>query len=37
VAQKLGEQGYEHVRENFLITTNVKRYLTIFLHSLQHP
>jgi trehalose synthase len=36
LAQKLGEQGYEHVRENFLITTNVKRYLTIFLHSLQH-
>jgi trehalose synthase len=36
LAQKLGEQGHEHVRENFLITTNVKRYLTIFLHSLQH-
>ena len=36
LAQKLGEQGHEHVRENFLITTNVKRYLTIFLHSLLH-
>lgn len=36
LAQKLGEQGHDHVRENFLITTNVKRYLTIFLHSLQH-
>jgi trehalose synthase len=36
LAHKLGEQGHEHVRENFLITTNVKRYLTIFLHSLQH-
>jgi trehalose synthase len=35
LALKLGEQGHEHVRENFLITTNVKRYLTIFLHSLQ--
>ena len=37
LAQKLGEQGHDHVRENFLITSNVKRYLTIFLHSLQHP
>ncbi len=36
LAQKLGEQGHEHVRENFLITTNVKRYLTIFLYSLLH-
>jgi trehalose synthase len=36
LAQKLGEQGHEHVRENFLITSNVKRYLTIFLHSLLH-
>ena len=36
LAQKLGEQGHDHVRENFLITTNVKRYLTIFLHSLLH-
>jgi trehalose synthase len=34
-AQRLGEQGREHVRENFLITGNVKRYLTLFLHSLQ--
>src|ERR1043166_2319493 len=31
IAQRLGEQGYEHVRENFLITGNVKRYLTMFL------
>jgi trehalose synthase len=36
LAQKLGEQGHDHVRENFLITTNVKRYITIFLHSMQH-
>jgi trehalose synthase len=35
LAQKLGEQGHEHVRENFLITTNVKRYLAIFLHMLH--
>lgn len=32
LAHKLGEQGHEHVRENFLITSNVKRYLTLFLH-----
>jgi trehalose synthase len=37
LAQKLGEQGHEHVRENFLITSNVKRYLTLFLYSLTHP
>jgi hypothetical protein len=34
-AHKLGEQGHEHVRENFLITRNVKRYLTLFLHFSQ--
>jgi trehalose synthase len=33
MAQKLGEQGHEHVREHFLITSNVKRYLTLFLHT----
>jgi trehalose synthase len=32
IAQKLGEQGHEHVRENFLIITNVRRFLTLFLH-----
>jgi trehalose synthase len=32
IAQKLGEQGHEHVRENFLITSNLRRYLTLFLH-----
>jgi trehalose synthase len=31
IAQKLGENGHEHVRENFLITSNVRRYLTLFL------
>jgi len=37
LAKKLGEQGHEHVRENFLITSNVKRYLTLFLNSAEHP
>ncbi len=32
IAQKLGEAGHEHVREHFLITSNVRRYLTLFLH-----
>jgi trehalose synthase len=32
IAARLGEQGHEHVRENFLITGNLKRYLTLFLH-----
>jgi trehalose synthase len=36
VAAKLGEQGHQHVREHFLITSNVKRYLTLFLHLLEH-
>ncbi|MBZ5556544.1 MAG: glycosyltransferase [Acidobacteriia bacterium] len=31
LARKLGEQGHEHVREHFLITSNVRRYLTLFL------
>ena len=36
-AERLGEQGHEHVREHFLITSNVKRYLTLFLHMLDDP
>jgi len=32
LAQKLGEQGHDHVREHFLITSNVRRYLTLFSH-----
>ena len=32
IATRLGEQGHEHVREQFLITSNAKRYLTLFLH-----
>lgn len=34
IAQRLGEHGHEHVREHFLITSNAKRYLTLFLHLL---
>lgn len=36
IAKRLGEQGHEHVREHFLITSNVKRYMTLFLHLLGH-
>ena len=35
IAQKLGEQGHEHVREHFLLTSNVRRYLTLFHHHLR--
>lgn len=34
LASKLGQQGHEHVREHFLITTNAKRYLTLFQYLL---
>jgi trehalose synthase len=30
-ARRLGEYGHEHVKENFLITHNLKRYLLLFL------
>lgn len=32
IAVRLGEQGHEHVREQFLITSNLRSYLTLFLH-----
>ncbi len=35
LAAKLGQQGHEHVREHFLITSNAKRYLTLFLLFLR--
>jgi len=35
IARKLGEQGYRHVKENFLITQKMKRYLTLFLAMAQ--
>ena len=31
IAAKLGENGHQHVKENFLITQNLKRYLALFL------
>ena len=31
IAARLGERGHEHVKENFLITQNIKRYLTLLL------
>ncbi len=31
IAAKLGEHGHEHVKENFLITQKLKRYLTLLL------
>lgn len=34
-ARKLGENGREHVRENFLITHNLKRYMLLFLSMQQ--
>jgi trehalose synthase len=33
IARQLGERGHDHVRENFLVTGNLKRYLTLFLHQ----
>jgi len=30
-AKQLGENGHEHVKENFLITSKLKRYLLLFL------
>ena len=35
VAERLGAQGHEHVREHFLLTSNVKHYLALFLHLLR--
>jgi trehalose synthase len=29
-ARRVGENGREHVKENFLMTTNVKRWLLLF-------
>lgn len=35
-AKKLGENGREHVRQNFLLTRHLKDYLLLFI-SLYHP
>ena len=37
IAAKLGENGHEHVKENFLITQKLKRYLTLFLTMAKKP
>ena len=31
VARRLGEQGHEHVKNNFLITSNLRNYISLFL------
>jgi trehalose synthase len=31
IAARLGENGHAHVKENFLMTSNLKRYLLLFL------
>lgn len=31
IAARLGEHGHQHVKENFLITQKLKRYVTLFL------
>ena len=36
IAAKLGEHGHEHVKENFLITQKLKRYLALFLLLDRH-
>jgi trehalose synthase len=36
IAKKLGEYGHEYVKEKFLITQNLRRYL-LLLHTLSHP
>jgi trehalose synthase len=35
-ARKLGENGREHVRENFLLTRHLREYMLLFL-SMDHP
>jgi trehalose synthase len=36
IAKKLGEYGHEYVKEEFLITRKIRRYLLLF-HVLSHP
>ncbi|MBZ5541832.1 MAG: glycosyltransferase [Acidobacteriia bacterium] len=35
IAAKLGEHGHQHVKENFLITHNLKNYIVLFLSLLR--
>ena len=37
IAARLGEQGHQHVKKNFLITNNLKRNLTLFLTQDKTP
>jgi trehalose synthase len=37
IASRLGERGHAHVKENFLITQKLKRYLTLFLLLTRAP
>lgn len=37
IAAKLGEHGHQHVKENFLITQKLKRYITLFLMLSRVP
>ncbi len=36
VARRLGENGHEHVKANFLVTHALRRYLLLFLACLEH-
>jgi hypothetical protein len=31
IGPRVGERGQQHVRENFLVTANLRRYLTLFV------
>jgi len=35
-AKKLGENGYEHIKNNFLITRHIKDYMLLFLSLYHH-
>ncbi len=35
IAERLGQQGHEHVRENFLVTSSLRRSLTLLLHFIR--
>ena len=34
--RRMGENGFQHVRQNFLVTRNVRDYMLIML-ALDHP
>jgi trehalose synthase len=37
IAARLGQNGHQHVKENFVITQNLKNYLVLFLSLLRNP